>query len=69
MTNDDQIKDEKHNMISLEKLQKYHPYHEAKLLNTNILHVITGNILPSNQEQIIEQVKFIYSPLGKAFEN
>ena len=25
-------------------------------------------ILPSNQKQIIEQTKFTYSPLGKAFE-
>ena len=25
-------------------------------------------ILPSNQKQIIEQAKFIYSPSGKAFE-
>ena len=25
-------------------------------------------ILPSNQEQIIEKAKFTYSPLGKAFE-
>ena len=25
-------------------------------------------ILPSNQEQIIEQAKFTYSPLGKVFE-
>ena len=25
-------------------------------------------ILPSNKQQIIEQVKFTYSPLGKAFE-
>ena len=30
---------------------------------------LTGkNILPSNQHQIIEQAKFTYSPLGKAFE-
>ena len=30
---------------------------------------LTGEeILPSNQQQIIEQAKFIYSPLGKAFE-
>ena len=30
---------------------------------------LTGeDILPSNQQQIIEQVKFTYSPLGKAFE-
>ena len=27
-----------------------------------------GDILPSNQEQITEQAKFTYSPLGKAFE-
>ena len=26
------------------------------------------DILPSNQEQIIEQAKFTYSPLGKSFE-
>ena len=30
---------------------------------------LTGNeILPSNQQQIIEHAKFTYSPLGKAFE-
>ena len=30
---------------------------------------LTGKeILPSNQQQIIEQPKFTYSPLGKAFE-
>ena len=30
---------------------------------------LTGeDILPSNQQQIIEQAIFIYSPLGKAFE-
>ena len=30
---------------------------------------LTGSeILPSNQQQIIEQAKFTYSPLGKAFE-
>ena len=26
------------------------------------------HILPSNQQQIIEQARFTYSPLGKAFE-
>ena len=26
------------------------------------------DILPSNQQQIIEQTRFTYSPLGKAFE-
>ena len=30
---------------------------------------LTGeNIFPSNQQQIIEQAKITYSPLGKAFE-
>ena len=30
---------------------------------------LTGEeILPFNQQKIIEQVKFTYSPLGKAFE-
>ena len=30
---------------------------------------LTGEeIIPSNQQQIIEQAKFTYSPLGKAFE-
>ena len=32
----------------------------------NIL--LVKEILPSNQQQIIEQAKFTYSPLGKAFE-
>ena len=32
-------------------------------------YFIGEEILPSNQKQIIEQVKFTYSPLGKAFEN
>ena len=30
---------------------------------------LTGeDLLPSNQQQIIKQAKFTYSPLGKAFE-
>ena len=30
---------------------------------------LTGeDILPSNQQQITEQARFTYSPLGKAFE-
>ena len=35
----------------------------------NKYEYLTGKeILPSNQQQIIEQAKFTYSPLGKAFE-
>ena len=36
---------------------------------TDKYEYLTGEeILPSNQKQIIEQAKFTYSPLGKAFE-
>ena len=31
-------------------------------------YVTSKDMLPSNQKQIIEQAKFTYSPLGKAFE-
>ena len=55
-----------YNMILTEKLPKY------KLLSLGKIdsyEYLTGNeILSSNQQQIIEQAKFTYSPLGKAFE-
>ena len=66
MTIEDQIKDE--------KLQDDINRETAKisgLLSGKIdkYEYITGEeILPSNQQQIIEQAKFTYSPLGKAFE-
>ena len=53
-------------MILTEKEQKYQNYYPEKLININILPF--KEILPSNQRQIIEQTKFAYSPLGKAFE-
>ena len=31
-------------------------------------HLSSNEILPSNQQQISEQAKFTYSPLGKIFE-
>ena len=31
-------------------------------------HLTGEDILPSNQQQIIEQARFTYSPLGKPFE-
>ena len=52
-----------YNMILTEKQLKYQPYHQAKLISTNILLV-----KKYYQQQIIEQAKFTYSPLGKAFE-
>ena len=32
------------------------------------MNILLVKILPSNQQQIIKQARFIYSPLGKAFE-
>ena len=66
MTINDQIKDEK---------QQYNINSEAakiSALSSGKLHkneYLTGeDILPSTQQQIIEQTKFTYSPLGKAFD-
>ena len=54
---------------------KYHINREATkiaALSSGKLHkyeYLTGeDILPSNQQQIIEQAKFTYCRLGKAFE-
>ena len=66
MTIDDRIRDE--------KLQYDINREAAKIsaLSSNEIRkydYLTGEeILPSNQKQIIEQAKFTYSPLGKAFE-
>ena len=62
------------NQIRGEKLQYHINREEAKISalssgKINKYEYLTGeDILLSNQQQIIEQVKFIYSPLGKAFE-
>ena len=66
MTIDGKIRDEKLQYDIKRVLAKYQHYHREKLINMNILQV--EEILPSNQRQIREQVKFAYSPLGKAFE-
>ena len=65
MTIEDQITDE--------KLQYYINREAAKIsaLSSGKIdkyEYLTGEeILPSNQQQIIEEAKFNYSPLGKAF--
>ena len=66
MTINDQIRDEK---------LRYDIHRDAakiSALSSSKIHkyeYLTGeDILPSNQQQIIEQAKFTYSPLGKAFE-
>ena len=60
--------------IRVEKLQ-YNINREAAKISSKSLgklhkyEYLTGEeILPSNQQQIIEEAKFTYSPLGKAFE-
>ena len=66
MTIEDQIRDE--------KLQYDINSEAAKILALSSGEIdkyeyLTGEeILPSIQQQIIEQAKFTYSPLGKAFE-
>ena len=66
MTIEDQIKDE--------KLQYYINREAAKIsaLSSGKIdkyEYLTGEeLLPSNQQQIIQQAKFAYSPLGKALE-
>ena len=50
-------------MILTERLQKYQLYHQAKLYE----YLTDEEILPCNQQQIIEQAKFTDSSSGKAF--
>ena len=62
-----------YNTMLIEEQLKHQLYHQVKFINMNILLVkicyhLTNNKLPSNQQQIIEQARFTYSPLGKSFE-
>ena len=54
------------NMISTEKPTKYQLYHQTII--DKYEYLTAKEILPSNQQQIIQQAKFTYSPLEKAFE-
>ena len=49
MTIDDPIVDENYSMILIEKLQKYQPYHQAKLISMNILQVKKYCLLVKNK--------------------
>ena len=63
---DNQIRDEKLQYDINRKAAKISALSSGKIHKYEYL---TGeDILPSNQQQIIEQAKFTYSPLGKAFE-
>ena len=62
----DQIKDEKLQYDVNREAAKISVLPSGKIRKCEYL---TGeDILPSNRQQIIEQAKFSYSPLGKAFE-
>ena len=66
MTINDQIRDEKLQYDINREAAKISALSSGK---TDKYEYITGEeILPSNQQQTIEQTKFTYSPLGKAFE-
>ena len=58
MTIDDKIRDEK---------LRYDINKEAAKISALYEYLKGEKILPFNQRQIIEQTKFAYSPLGKAF--
>ena len=66
MTIEDKIKDEKLQYDINTEAAKISALSSGKL---DKYEYLTGEeILPSNQQQIIQQAKFTYSPLGKAFE-
>ena len=66
MTINDQIKDEKIQYDINKKAAKISALSSGKI---DKYQYLTGTeILRSNQQLIIEQAKFTYSPLGKAFE-
>ena len=66
MTIDDQIKSEKLQYDINREAAKISALSSGKF---DKYEYLTGEeILPSNKQQIIEQAKFTYSPLGKAFE-
>ena len=66
MTIEDQIKDEKLQYNINREAAKISALSSGKI---DKYEYLTGEeILPSNQQQIIKQAKFTYSPLGKAFK-
>ena len=66
MTINDQIRDEKLQYDINREAAKISALSSGKI---DKYEYLTGEeILPSNHQQIIEQAKFTYSPLGKALE-
>ena len=66
MTIEDQIKDEKLQYDINREAAKISALLSGKI--DKYEYLFGEEILPSNQQQIIQQAKFNYSPLGKAFE-
>ena len=66
MAINDQIRDEKRQYDINREAAKISALSSGKIHKNEYL---TGeDILPSNQQQIIKQARFTYSPLGKTFE-
>ena len=66
MTVNDQIRDEK---LQYDINREVSKISALSLRKTQKHEYFTGeDILASNQQQIIEQTKFTYSPLGKVFK-
>ena len=66
MTIEDQIRDEKIQYGINREAAKISALSSGKIDTYEYLN--GEEILPSNQQQMIEQAKFTYSPLGNAFE-
>ena len=66
MTINDQIRDEKLQYDINREAAKISALSSSKIHKYE--YITSEDILPSNQQQIIEQAKFTYSTLGKAFE-
>ena len=66
MTINDQIKDERLQYDINREAVKVSALFSGK--NHKYEYLTGEDTLPSNQQQIIEQAKFTYSPSGKAFE-
>ena len=66
MTIEDQIKDEKQQYDINREAAKISALSSGKFDKCEYL--TSEEILPSNQQQLIQQAKFNYSPLGKALE-
>ena len=66
MTTDDQIEDKKLQYDINREAAKISALSSSKI--DKYKYLSGGKILTFNQKQIIEQARFNYSPLGKAFE-